>query len=104
LSVTATARRYGPHRLFDNGEAIVAYGQAATSAFPLTWWSSVKRQMGNDSWRFYPTVVSYTPEDLGDHPQRITSDASQCSVTDRQVVITVPAILMTPSAGDQGCR
>ena len=81
--------------LFDNGEAIV--GQQAKlqrAAFADDVVEFVKRQMGNDSWRFYPTVGdSYTPEGISAIIlKRITSDASQVlgePVT--QVVITVPA-------------
>lgn len=81
--------------LFDNGEAIV--GQQAKlqrAAFPDDVVEFVKRQMGNDSWRFYPTVGDpYTPEGISAIIlKRAAADASQVlgePVT--QVVITVPA-------------
>lgn len=81
--------------LFDNGEAIV--GQQAKlqrAAFPDDVVEFVKRQMGNDAWRFYPTVGdSYTPEGISAVIlKRLAADASQVlgePVT--EVVITVPA-------------
>ena len=81
--------------LFDNGEAIV--GQQAKlqrAAFPDDVVEFVKRQMGNDSWRFYPTVGDpYTPEGIAAIIlKRITSDASQVlGEPVARVVITVPA-------------
>lgn len=81
--------------LFDNGEAIV--GQQAKlqrAAFPADVVEFVKRQMGSDSWRFYPTVGdAYTPEGVSAVIlKRLASDAGQAlgePVT--EVVITVPA-------------
>ena len=81
--------------LFDQGEAIV--GQQAKlqrAAFPDDVVEFVKRQMGNDSWRFYPTVGDpYTPEGVSAIIlKRLTSDASQVLGEEiRDVVITVPA-------------
>ena len=81
--------------LFDNGEAIV--GQQAKlqrAAFPDDVVEFVKRQMGNQFWRFYPTVGDpYTPEGISAIIlKRIVSDASQVlGETVQQVVITVPA-------------
>lgn len=81
--------------LFDHGEAIV--GQQAKlqrAAFTDDVVEFVKRQMGNDSWRFYPTVGDpYTPEGVSAIIlKRLASDAGQTlgeSVT--EVVVTVPA-------------
>lgn len=81
--------------LFDNGEAIV--GQQAKlqrAAYPDDVVEFVKRQMGNDSWRFYPTIGdAYTPEGVSAIIlKRVASDAAQVlgePVT--RVVVTVPA-------------
>ena len=81
--------------LFDNGEAVV--GQQAKlqrAAFHDDVVEFVKRQMGNDSWRFYPTVGEpYTAEGISAIIlKRLADDASTVlgePVT--QVVVTVPA-------------
>lgn len=81
--------------LFDHGEAIV--GQQAKlqrAAFTDDVVEFVKRQMGNESWRFYPTVGDlYTPEGVSAIVlKRLTSDASQVlGEPVGGVVITVPA-------------
>lgn len=81
--------------LFDNGEAIV--GQQAKlqrAAFPDDVVEFVKRQMGNSSWRFYPTVGEpYTPEGISAIIlKRLVSDANEVLGEEaKQVVITVPA-------------
>ena len=81
--------------LFDNGEAIV--GQQAKLqrvAFHDDVVEFVKRQMGNDAWRFYPTVGdSYTPEGVSAIIlKRLASDASMVvGESVEKVVITVPA-------------
>lgn len=81
--------------LFDNGEAIV--GQQAKlqrAAFPDDVVEFVKRQMGNGSWRFYPTVGDhYTAEGISAIIlKRLVADASDVLGEDiKQVVITVPA-------------
>jgi molecular chaperone DnaK len=81
--------------LFDNGEALV--GQQAKLqrvAFHDDVVEFVKRQMGSESWRFYPSIgESYTPEGVSAIILRkLATDAGAVlgeSVTD--VVITVPA-------------
>jgi len=81
--------------LFDNGEAIV--GQQAKlqrAAFPDDVVEFVKRQMGNNAWRFYPTVGDpYTAEGISAIIlKRVVSDAGQVlGETVKMVVITVPA-------------
>ncbi|SEQ08464.1 Hsp70 family protein [Microlunatus flavus] len=82
--------------LFDGGEAVV--GQQAKlqrAAFPDDVVEFVKRQMGSDSWRFYPSVgdESYTPEGISAIIlKRLAADAGQVlGSTVKDVVITVPA-------------
>lgn len=81
--------------LFDNGEAIV--GQQAKlqrAAFPSDVVEFVKRQMGNDAWRFFPTVGdAYTPEGVSAVIlKRLVADAGQVlGEPVKDVVITVPA-------------
>ena len=81
--------------LFDNGEAIV--GQQAKlqrAAFPDDVVEFIKRQIGSDSWRFYPTVGDpYTPEGISAVIlKRLASDASLVlGELVKEVVITVPA-------------
>lgn len=96
--------------LFDNGEAIV--GQQAKlqrAAFHEDVVEFVKRQMGNEAWRFYPTVGEpYTPEGISAIIlKRLASDASQVlGEPVKEVVITVPAYFddaqrkATKDAGD----
>ena len=81
--------------LFDGGEAIV--GQQAKLqrvAFHDDVVEFVKRQMGNDAWRFYPTVGdAYTPEGVSAIIlKRLAADASiVLGEPVKEVVITVPA-------------
>ena len=81
--------------LFDGGEAIV--GQQAKLqrvAFHEDVVEFVKRQMGNDAWRFYPTIGEpYTPEGVSAIIlKRLASDASDVlGEPVQEVVITVPA-------------
>lgn len=81
--------------LFDQGEAIV--GQQAKlqrAAFPDDVVEFVKRQMGNESWRFYPTVGEpYTPEGISAIIlKRLAADAAEVlGEPVKRVVITVPA-------------
>jgi len=81
--------------LFDNGEAIV--GQQAKlqrAAFPDDVVEFVKRQMGDDAWKFYPTVGDpYTPEGISAIVlRRLAADASLVlGEPVEDVVITVPA-------------
>lgn len=81
--------------LFDSGEAIV--GQQAKLqrvAFHDDVVEFVKRQMGNDAWRFYPTVGEpYTPEGVSAIIlKRLAADASTVlGEPVKEVVITVPA-------------
>lgn len=81
--------------LFENGEAVV--GQQAKlqrAAFPDDVVEFVKRQMGSDSWRFYPTVGDpYTPEGVSAVIlKRLAADAAMVlGEPVEEVVITVPA-------------